>query len=169
MKKAVLIILAIILFIVPCIPWTVTLVKSIQFEANCGDYLRLAADANSIDMAERHLSTAITYLEDNNLTSGYTKIFVYYPKNDLGLWYENLKTAQTQLQEMQVSDYTELDQSNMLMKLRETILDEDGSLTHPEGISLIPNYALMFWLNMLLWMPCWPLCIVVILMAADEF
>lgn len=169
MKKAILIILAIIMFVVPCIPWTISIVKGIQFTANCGDYLKLAADANSIDMAERHLSTAITYLEDNNLTSGYTKIFVYYPKNDLGLWYENLKTAQTQLQEMQATDYTELDQSNMLMKLRETILDEDGTLTHPIGISLIPNYALMFWLNMLLWIPGFVFGIVLVAWASEEY
>lgn len=169
MKKAILIILAIVLFIVPCIPWTVSIVKGIQFDANCGDYLRLAADANSIDMAERHLSTAISYLESNNLTNGYTKIFVYYPKNDLGLWYENLKTAQAQLQEMQGSEYTELDQSNMLMKLRETILNEDGGLTHPEGISLVPNYTLMFWLNMLLWLPCLLFGGFVVFAAIDEW
>jgi hypothetical protein len=55
------------------------------------------------------------------------------------------------------------------MKLRETIVNEDGSLTHPEGIYLVPNYALMFWLNMLLWLPCWGLSICTGCMAADEW
>lgn len=169
MKKFVLIMLAIIMFIVPCIPWTVSIINGIQFDANCGDYLKLAADANSIDMAEKHLSSAISYLEKNNLTSGHTKVFVYYPKNDIGLWYENLKTAQTQLQEMRGGEYTELEQSNMLMKLRETILDENGSLTHPTGISLHPNYALMFWLNLLLWIPCWVMCAVFGVWASEEY
>lgn len=169
MKKATLIILAIILLLAPCITWGYSIVKVITFSANCGDYLKMSADANSIDVAEKHLSTAITYLEKNNLTSGYTKIFVYYPTNDIGLWYENLKTAQTQLQDMQESGYTELEQSNMLMKLRETILDDGGSLTHPMGISMAANFALIFWLNCLLWLPCWVGSGVVFFAALDEY
>lgn len=168
MKKAVLIILAIVLAIVPCVTWGYSIVKDMQFDASCGDYLKLAADANSIDVAEKHLSTAVSYLEANDLTSGYTKIFIYYPTNDIGLWYENLKTAQAQIQEMQANGYTELEQSNMLMKLRETILDDDGTLTHPEGISIAANYTLMFWLNILLWLPCWGLSLFFVAMALDE-
>lgn len=155
MKKTLLIILAIIMFILPAVTWTYSIVKNVQFNANCGEYLKMAADANSIDIAEKHLSTALSYLESNNLTSGYTKIFIYRPTNDIGLWYTNLKTAQTQLQEMQNSEYTELEQSNMLMKLRETILDGDSALTHPMGISMVSNFTLMFWLNCVLWLPCW--------------
>ena len=153
--KVFVIILAIIIFCASIIPWVYSITKSLQFSANCGDYLKLAADANDINMAEKHLSTAITYLEEHDLTSGYTKVFRYYPSNDIGLWYENLKTAQEQLRQMQAEGYTELEQSNMLMKLRETICNDDGSLTHPMGISFAHNFSLMFWLNMLLWLPCW--------------
>jgi hypothetical protein len=155
MIKAVLIILVIALIIAPFVGWGVCIAKGIQFDAACGDYLMLAADANTIDVAEKHLTTAIEYLESNDLTSGYTKIFVYKPINDIGLWYENLKTAQNQLRNMQQTEYTELEASNMLMKLRETLLNEGGGLTHPEGISMVENYTLMFWLNVLLWIPCW--------------
>ena len=169
MKKALMIFLAICFFIGGCIPWVYSIVQNIQFDANCGDYLRLAADANDIDTAEKRISTAIEYLEENDLTSGYTKVFVYYPQNDIGMWYENLKTAQTQLQEMQAGEYTELEQSNMLMKLRETILDDDGSLTHPMGISFADNFTLVFWLNMLLWIPCAFAGIMLICFAADEY
>ena len=169
MTKVVLIILAVILFIVPFIPWTCSIIDCIQFDANCGDYLKLAADANSIEMAEMHLTKAVSYLESNNLTSGHTKIFVYYPKNDIGLWYINLKVAQTQLQDMKTAGFTELEQSNMLMKLRETILDESGVLTHPTGISMAPNFTLLFWLNSLLWLPCWVAGGFVIYAACDEY
>lgn len=169
MKRAFAIIMAIIMFIVPGIPWTYSIVKGCQFDSACGGYLNLAADANSIDVAEKHLSTAIEYIEKNNLTSGYTKILVYYPENDFGLWYENLKTAQTQLQEMQGTEYTELEQSNMLMKLRETLLDDDGCLTHPAGVSMKENYSLMFWLNILLWLPCWAISCFMIWLATDEW
>lgn len=167
MKKALLIFMAIIFAVTPCFVWGHTIVKGIQFDANCGDYLKLAADANDIAMAEKHLSAGIAYLEKNNLTSGYTKIFVYKPKNDIGLWYENLKTAQIQLQEMQTTEYTELEESNMLMKLRETILDSSGVLTHPSGISIANNYTLLFWLNSFLWVPCWLLAIFCFIFCED--
>lgn len=157
--KALLIILTIILVITPFIPWGYTIFQGIDFNANCGDYLRLAADANDVNVAEKHLSKAIEYIEANDLDNGYTKIIFYYPKNDFGLWYENLKSAQTQLREMQETEYTELEESNMLMKLRETILD-DNMLTIPFGVSIKHNFGLIYWLNCLIWLPCWVLAIV---------
>lgn len=170
MKKALLfIILAIICFASPFFSWIPSIVNSIEFSANCGNYLELSADANSIEIAEKQLSKAIDYLEANNLTSGYTKIFVYYPKNDIGMWYDNLKSAQTQLRDMlEQGEFTELEESNMLMKLRETILNDSGSLTHPTGISLYPNYTVMFWLNVTLWL-LWILGCAFCSLADDEY
>lgn len=153
MKKVLFIILAIICFISPFFCWIPSIIKDFQFSANCGNYLELSADANSIEIAEKQLTKAIDYLEENNLTSGNTKIFLYYPKNDIGIWYDNLKTAQTQLRSMLDREkITELEESNMLMKLRETILNDNGTLTHPKGISLHPNYTVMFLLNTTLWL-----------------
>ena len=169
MKKLFCVIIAICFFGLGVSPWVYSIVKSVQFTSACGNYLSLAADANSIDVAERHLGTAMKYIEENNLTSGYTKIFVYYPKNDFGLWYENLKTAHDQLQEMQKTGYNELEQSNMLMKLRETLLHNEGSITHPEGVSMKENYTLVFWLNLFGWLPCWLVSIVSLWIAMDEF
>lgn len=129
-----------------------SIVKSVSFQANCKDYLSMAADANSIVLAEKHLTTAIDYLEENNLTSGQARLFVRYPKNDISLWYENLKSAQYQLKDMIADgDYTELEQSNMLMKLRETLLDDDGTVTLPLAISLQPHGTLLLWLNVTMW------------------
>lgn len=169
MKKAIFIIVAIICFLMPFASWVPSIVQSVDFSANCGNYLELAADANSIEIAEKQLTKAVDYLEANNLTSGHTKIFVYYPKNDIGMWYDNLKTAQLQLRDMLEQDeITELEESNMLMKLRETILNDDGTLTHPEGISLHPNYALMFWLNSTLWL-LWILGVAMCIFAYNEY
>ena len=155
MKKAVLIILAIMFIIGGCIPWVHSIVKYIQFSSNCASYLKLAADANSIDVAEKHLSKAMEYIENNDLTTGHTKIFIYRPTNDFGIWYENLKSAQTQLQDMQQKDYTDLEESNILMKLRETLYDDGSGITYPMGAAMKNNFTLMFWLNCLLWLPCW--------------
>ena len=168
MKKILFIFLAVICFASPFFTWIPSIVKSVRFSANCGDYLELAADANSIDIAEKQLTKAIDYLEANNLTSGHTKIFVYYPKNDIGMWYGNLKSAQTQLRDMlEKEEITELEESNMLMKLRETILNDGGDLTHPAGISMHQNYAVMLFLNCTLWL-LWIVGIIFCLLASDE-
>jgi hypothetical protein len=112
----------------------------------------MAADANSVELAEKHLSSGIKYLEEHNLTSGNTKILIYSPSKDLGLWYENLKSAQEQLQELMAKgDLTELEESNALMKLRETLLNSDGAVTHPPMISFCPNYVSWFWSMWLIW------------------
>ena len=153
MKKTILIIVSIILFAIPFPSWIYSIVKGVRFDANCGNYLELAGDANSIELAEKHLSKAITYLEENKMTSGDTRVVIYYPKNDVGLWYENLKTAQLQLQEMiRQGNASDLEKSNMLMKLRETLLNEGGSLIIPYGVSRLENFQVTFWLNITLWL-----------------
>lgn len=151
--KKLLIILCVICIIIPLIVYGVGIVKTIKFEANCISYFQCAADANSVKIAEKHLTSGINYLEQNNLTSGYTKIFVYRPTNDIGLWYENLKSAQLQLQELsKKEELTELEESNSLMKLRETLLDNQGTVTHPEGVMFHPSYTSYFWTAVFIWM-----------------
>ena len=97
-------------------------------------------------------SVKILSTQKNNLTKGNTKILVYKPTCDLGLWYENLKSAQAQLQELNSKEeLTELEESNALMKLRETLLDSEGSVTHPGMISFYPNHVSWLWTMMLTW------------------
>jgi hypothetical protein len=154
--KAFLIVLCVILCIIPCIFYGVEIIKAIQMDANCISYLEMAADANSVDIAEKHLSKAVEYLETNRLTAGSTHILVYKPTYDIGLWYENLKSAQTQLQELKQRDnLTELEESNALMKLRETLLSSEGYVTHPSMISFYPGHfgwTLAMALIWLLWL-----------------
>jgi hypothetical protein len=151
--KKLLIILCVICIIIPLIVYGVGIVKTIKFDANCINYFQLAADGNSVALAEKHLTSGINYLEQNNLTSGHTKIFIYRPTNDIGLWYENLKSAQLQLQELsKKEELTELEESNSLMKLRETLLDNQGTVTHPEGVMFYPSYTSYFWTAVLIWL-----------------
>lgn len=150
--KAFLIVLCIILIIVPILVYGGAIIKTIQFEANCTSYLKMAADANDVKIANKHLTSAVEYLEKNNLISGNTKVFIYKPTCDIGLWYENLKSAQEQLNEVCAKeDLTELEESNMLMKLRETLLDGEGTVTHPSMISFYPNHIVWFWAMWLIW------------------
>lgn len=138
--------------IIPLIIYGVAIVKTIQMDANCISYFEMAADANSVELAEKHLALGIKYLEENNLTEGNTKVLIYKPTKDLGLWYENLKSAQSQLQELNSKEeLSELEESNALMKLRETLLNSEGSVTHPSMISFYPNHIGWFWATRLIW------------------
>lgn len=150
--KALFIALCIICIIVPLVVYTCGIIKTINMDVNCISYLGLAADANNVDLAEKHLTTAINYLETNNLTAGQTGIIVKNPRNDIGIWYDNLKSAQKQLQELkEEEDLTDLEESNALMKLRETLLG-GGCVTHPFMISFVPNHVSWFWWMCLIWL-----------------
>lgn len=151
--KAFFVSLCIICIIVPIVVYGVAIVKAVQMDANCISYFEMAADANSVELAEKHLTSGIEYLEENNLTKGSTEMFIYEPTDDLGFWYENLKSAQTQLQELNSKEeLTELEESNALMKLRETLLSSSGSVTHPPMISFYPSHVSWLWAMWLIWL-----------------
>lgn len=151
--KAFFALLCVICIIVPFIVYGAAIVQTIQMDSNCISYFEMAADANSVELAEKHLASGIKYLEENNLTKGNTKVLVYKPTKDLGLWYENLKSAQIQLQELNSQEeLTELEESNALMKLRETLLNSEGSVTHPPMISFYPSHVSWFWSMFLIWL-----------------
>ena len=70
-----------------------------------------------------------------------TSILYNTPDEYLGFWYKNLKTAYTSLTLLPPGT-TELEKSNMLLKLRETIFDQKETgliVTAPAGISLFPH------------------------------
>lgn len=165
--RVVFILLFIACIIIPIIVYGVGIVRAVRMDANCISYFEMAADANSVALAEKHLTSGIEYLEQNNLTDGSTGIFVHKPTNDLGLWYENLKSAQAQLQELRDrDDLTELEESNALMKLRETLLNSEGSVTHPSMISFYPNHIGWFWGMLLIWL-LWAVSTVFYFLADD--
>lgn len=135
---------------------TVVIVKSIQFDRNCGGNLKRAADANTIDIAKKELKTALDYIEKNNLTSGYTSAVYETPDEDLAFWYNNLKTSYAELDSLKL-DAQPMEKSNMLMKLRETLIDhgKDGDdVTVPDGISRYPNNLTYGLINCLLLVAC---------------
>lgn len=45
-----------------------------ELKQNVSGFLKRAADANTIELANQELTKALDYLEANNLTSGYTSI-----------------------------------------------------------------------------------------------
>ena len=167
--KKILILLCVVCAIIPFIVYGAAIVKTTKMSANCISYLKMAANANSVQLAEKHLSKSIEYLENNNLTNGYTEIFVYKPTNDIKLWYENLVSAQQQLQDLNSKEeLSELEESNALMKLRETLLDSGKreDVTHPVLISFYPNTISWFWSLLLIWL-LWVGAVIFGVMATD--
>ena len=133
--KTILISLSIVLF-VSCLGYGTY--KAIVFDTQCKEYLSLAANANSIELAKTNLDKAIQYIEQNQLTSGNTAFFIKGPSTDLTSWYANLKACQKEVWTMDVKKGTVLEETNLLMKLRESLMSE-GLIIIPENIALHPN------------------------------
>lgn len=147
MKEKIILLLAIVSTVVACIWGTVRVVNAVQFNNGCTQYLKRAADANTVERAKEELDIAISYAEDHNLTEGIVSIFMQQPKNDIGFWYQNMTESYEELDKLP-ENATSLEKTNVLMKLRETLTDEseDGTeVTVPNGISIYPNNVVYFW------------------------
>lgn len=128
-----------LLFLCLIVP-TLSFVKMIQFNQNCAGYLKQAADANTPEIALERITKALDYIEAHNLTYGYTSVIYKTEDENVGFWYENIKACKSELE--QCIDGTQLEKSNVLMKVRESLTDngESGTvLTIPEGISRYPH------------------------------
>lgn len=143
-----LLILPLVLFIV----WTSF--RAIEFNRECGGHLKRAADANTVPLALKELQVATAFLESNKMTDGYTSVVYETPDEDVGFWYKNLKDSEAELvKASENKNLSQLEASNVLMKLRETLTDhskEGQSVTEPDGISKFPNnvgYAVFGWLS----------------------
>ena len=127
----------------------VRIYDNVMFNIHCGDYLKRAADSNSIELAESNLAMVTAYAESNSLTSGNTGLFWNSPSNDVGFWYNNVKTSLAEVRKVRAQpDATDLERSNVLIKLEKTMLDQgkDGSsVVVPGGISIFPNNLGFFW------------------------
>lgn len=147
MKKIIILVaLCLVALIVP----TISMVKGIQFDQKCGGFLKQAADANSVELAEKQLNLAIDYIESNALTSGYTSILYNTEDENVGFWYDNLKECQKELAETKGN--STLENTNVLMKLRESLTDDSEhgtTLTIPAGISLYPHNLGFMLLNLI--------------------
>jgi len=128
---------------------SVRIIKSVQFDMHCGSYMTRAANANTIAIAKDQMCIVVAYAESNGLTNGTTAVLWLDPNMDIGYWYNNMKSAYQELCSIS-PDASSLEKSNMLIKLRESLLTQgkDGAeLDCPDNISLFPNNA--FWIFIL--------------------
>lgn len=120
---------------------TTEIVMGIHFDQRCGGNLERAAHANTVELAHKEMKTALAYIEANKLTDGYTSVLYQTPDEDVGFWYNNMVSSTKEL-EKALTSTSQLEQSNVLMKLRETLVShgEKGSenLNCPDGISRYP-------------------------------
>lgn len=128
-------------------------ILGIHQEQRFTGHLKRAADANTVEIAIKEMSIALTYMEENNLTSGYTSIFYRTPDEDIEFFYTNIKASLSELVAASNSD-SQLERSNVLMKLRETLIDNGGDsgddLTVPDGLSRYPHNAIYLMINIVL-------------------
>lgn len=118
---------------------------SIRFDQNCGGYLKRAANAITVETAARELSRALEYADRAELTGGYTSVLWRTPDEDVGFWYRNLRDSLAELQSVK-PDASPLERTNLLMKLRETLLDQGDNGPHlaaPPGLSAYPFNAVL--------------------------
>ena len=134
--------------------FAITIKKSVSLEQNCTGYLKRAADANTVETAKEELQKSIQYLEAHNLTKGYTSVMYKTPDEDIEFWYKNLKASGNELSQVPETASI-LEKTNLLMKLRETLMDtgeKNDSVTVPEGLSRYPNnmmWGTLIWLAIL--------------------
>ena len=153
------IVISIVSLLELCVLGTFQTCYCFGFSMGCEQYLKRAADANTVTLAAENLTVALTYIEKNELTNGVVSIFLNQPENDLGYWYKNLKSSLTELEKVEEGT-SQLERSNLLMKLRETLTDVEGGegggtcVTAPNGISIYPQNVSYFWLYLMLSLLC---------------
>ena len=112
---------------------------NITYDIEIGGRLKRAADANTVELAEQELNAALINIEKRRLMMGSTHILWETPDTDLDFWYSNLKESRDELRKLP-NNASSLERSNMLMKLRETILDSDEIVTQPPNVSVYPHH-----------------------------
>ncbi len=141
------------ILVIPCLVWSgMRIYHAIDFERKLEGHLKRAADANSISLAKQELEVAVKQMEAWGMTNGYTSIVYTTPDEDVGFWYQNVKSCLDQINSL--PDGAQQGEKDLvLMKLRQSLLDHKGgheAVTVPTGIGVFPNnanYCLFGWLS----------------------
>lgn len=117
--------------------------QSYVYDRECGGYLKRAADASNPVIARESLTKALRYIDDHGLDHGYTSLIWNSPDEDVGFWRRNIAGALAELNALPATA-TQLEASNVLMRVREVLVDQGQSVsvTEPDGISIYPNNKL---------------------------
>jgi preprotein translocase subunit SecF len=135
-----------ILFMILVGIWITTLwYNNYKFTVDIGGHMERASNANTIELAIEEMEDVVTNMERRELTKGYTSIAFPEPSEDVGFWYKNMNDSLKELKSIS-PNATQLEKSNILMKLRETLQnsgDNGGEeIVVPAGISRYPYNTL---------------------------
>lgn len=153
-KKNFLVVLATV-FILVFLPSAITFITigvmeirlGITYNIEVGGHLKRAADSTNIELAEKELGTALENCEKNKWTEGTTSIFWETPDTDIAFWYQNILAAKKEIESLSPNS-SSLEKSNMLIKLRETLVDHESKgdvVTAPSGVSAHPYNVQYFY------------------------
>lgn len=129
--------------------------ESYAYNRECGGYLKRAADASTPMIARESLSRALAYMDNNGLNQGYTSLLWRSPDEDVGYWRRNISLSFGELGRLSPTA-TQLEQTNVLMRVREVLVDNSQNgveVTEPSGISVYPNnraWALWAWISLVI-------------------
>ena len=157
MKKITILAVIITTLWLAAMAWFICL--RVEFKQNCTGYLKQAADANTIELAIDRLDKAIDYVELQDWTDGYTSILWRTEDENIGFWYKNIKASRVELEK--ALDASQMEQTNVLMKLRETLTDnnENGTyITYPSGLWKYPHnmeFAIFAWIIHIILIVMW--------------
>lgn len=127
---------------------TTNIVADYHFDRDIGSHLKKAADSPTVGEAANQMDAALSAIEEQDLTGGNSAFIFKTEETSVETWYRQLKQVQTDLHDLP-DDASPLERSNVLIKVRETILDSgsDGDyLTLPPYITVYPNHV-----GMLVW------------------
>jgi hypothetical protein len=136
-----------LLLTAPFFTWAITrIAKAQRFDDNCVYHLGEAMKStSSADYSKSEMERAVKYIEDRNLTSGFTSIVGNQPDENLSLWYYDIRGKQAYIDHLhdlpsdvrkdQIADHAEyVNAFNMHRK----------DVDIPNGISIYPYNTLFF-------------------------
>ena len=131
--------------------------NEISYDQQVEGHLKLAADANSTELAEQKLKIAIEGMDARGICKKgddncFTSIIYRTPDEDVGFWRKNVEGTLAGIQAMTPEERADnLTESNQLMKIRETLLDSGqhgDHVTSPAGIAVYGyNRAFALWVT----------------------
>jgi len=111
------------------------------YDNGCGYHVQAAAHATDVATAVTELQVAITYLEENNLTTGDTGVlWVSYHEN-LNIMYKNLTDQLDELKALPTDTPSEKT-AVILIKLKDKLLNDYGCVEDAPAIEVYPYNGL---------------------------
>lgn len=152
MKYAIIIVGALLLCIgaVNDVSW---FMSNLEVKQRCVGPLSQTANSASVELASERLGIAMDYIEEREWTDGYSHVFIKTEDANVGVWYQNLNAAYSKLVEASNRELTDLEESNLLMKTREVIIDQgqngNSVVVMPSNITYYPNHVAALLRNIL--------------------